>query len=182
MAAEGVNLTIFGVMAVAFVIVTLFLGIYGYKNTKNNEEFLLGRHKTSPMIIALSYGATFLSASAVIGFGGQAAVHGMSLMWLCFLNLFVGLVVAFLVFGKKTRRIGKKYGASTFADLLGKVYNSKGIRAFTAILIIVMMPIYAAAVLKGGVNSLAVITGLTEYYNYILIALSIVVAVYVVYG
>ena len=119
MAAEGVNLTIFGVMAVAFVIVTLFLGIYGYKNTKNNEEFLLGRHKTSPMIIALSYGATFLSASAVIGFGGQAAVHGMSLMWLCFLNLFVGLVVAFLIFGKKTRRIGKKYGASTFADLLG---------------------------------------------------------------
>ena len=182
MAAEGVNLTIFGVMAVAFVIVTLFLGIYGYKNTKNNEEFLLGRHKTSPMIIALSYGATFLSASAVIGFGGQAAVHGMSLMWLCFLNLFVGLVIAFLIFGKKTRRIGKKYGASTFADLLGKVYNSKGIRSFTAILIIVMMPIYAAAVLKGGVNSLAVITGLTEYYNYILIALSIVVAVYVVYG
>lgn len=182
MATEGVNLTIFGVMAAIFIVVTLFLGIYGYKNTKNNEEFLLGRNKTSPVIIALSYGATFLSASAVIGFGGQAAVHGMSLMWLCFLNLFVGLMVAFIIFGKRTRRIGRKVGASTFADLLGKVYHSKGIRAFTAILIIVMMPIYTAAVLKGGVNSLASITGLTDYYNYILIALSLVVAVYVVYG
>lgn len=182
MASEGVDLTIFAIMVVIFVAATLFLGFYGYKNTKNNEEFLLGRNKTGPVIIALSYGATFLSASAVIGFGGQAAVHGMSLMWLCFLNLFVGLVVAFLVFGGPTRRKGRALGASTYADLMGKVYKSRGIRAFTAILIIVMMPIYAAAVLKGGVNSLATITGLNEYYDLILIALAIIVAIYVVYG
>ena len=182
MASEGVGLVVFGTMTVVFLIVTLVLGWYGYKNTRNNEEFLLGRNKAGPVIIALSYGATFLSASAVIGFGGQAAVHGMSVMWLCFLNLFVGLIVAFLIFGGPTRRKGRALGASTYADLLGKIFKSKGIRAFTAILIIVMMPIYAAAVLKGGVNSLAVITGLTEYYDYILIALAVIVAVYVVYG
>lgn len=182
MASEGVDLAVFGTMTVVFLIVTLVLGWYGYKNTRNNEEFLLGRNKAGPVIIALSYGATFLSASAVIGFGGQAAVHGMSVMWLCFLNLFVGLIVAFLIFGGPTRRKGRALGASTYSDLLGKIFKSKGIRAFTAILIIVMMPIYAAAVLKGGVNSLAVITGLTEYYDYILIALAVIVAVYVVYG
>lgn len=182
MASEGVDLGVFSAMMVVFIVVTLTLGWYGYRHTKDNTDFLLGRNKTGPVIIALSYGATFLSASAVIGFGGQAAIHGMSMIWLCFLNLFMGLIVAFLVFGGRTRRIGRKLGASTYADLLGKVYKSKGIRAFTAVLIIIMMPIYAAAVLKGGVNSLAVITGLTEFYNYILIALSIVVAVYVVYG
>lgn len=182
MTNDGVDLVVFGVMTAAFVVVTLLLGVYGYRNTKSNQEFLLGRNKAGPVIIALSYGATFLSASAVIGFGGQAAVHGMSVLWLCFLNLFVGLIVAFLVFGGPTRRKGRALGASTYADLMGKIYNSKGIRAFTAILIIVMMPIYAAAVLKGGVNSLAVITGLTDLYDLILIALAIVVAVYVVYG
>lgn len=182
MASNGVDLTVFGVMTVVFLAITLILGWYGYKNTRSNEEFLLGRNKAGPIIIALSYGATFLSASAVIGFGGQAAVHGMSIMWLCLLNLFVGLIVAFLIFGGPTRRKGRELSASTYADLLGKIFKSKGIRAFTAILIIVMMPIYAAAVLKGGVNSLAVITGLTEYYDYILIALAVVVAIYVVYG
>ena len=182
MASEGVDLTVFGAMTAVFIVVTLLLGWYGYKNTRNNQEFLLGRNKAGPMIIALSYGATFLSASAVIGFGGQAAVHGMSVLWLCFLNLFVGLIVAFLIFGGPTRRKGRALGASTYADLLGKIYRSKGIRAFTAILIIVMMPIYAAAVLKGGVNSLAVITGLTDLYDIILIALAVIVAVYVVYG
>ena len=180
--SDGVDLVTFGSMVAVFVVVTLVLGWYGYKNTKSNEEFLLGRSKAGPVILALSYGSTFLSASAVIGFGGQSAVHGMSLMWLCFLNLFVGLIVAFLVFGGRTRRKGREYGASTFADLLGKIYHSKGIRGFTAVLIIVMMPIYAAAVLKGGVNSLATITGLNEYYDIILIALSVIVAVYVVYG
>jgi len=180
--SDGIDLTLFGVMTAIFIVVTLLLGWYGYKNTSNNQDFLLGRNKASPIIIALSYGATFLSASAVIGFGGQSAVHGMSLMWLCFLNLFLGLLVAFVIFGKRTRKIGRRVGAATFADLLGKIYGSRGIRAFTAILILVMMPIYAAAVLKGGVNSLAVITGLTDYYNYILIGLSVIVAIYVVYG
>lgn len=179
---DGVDLTVFGAMVVVFVIVTLALGWFGYKNSKSNQEFLLGRSKAGPIIIALSYGSTFLSASAVIGFGGQAAAHGMSVMWLCFLNLFVGLIVAFLIFGGPTRRKGKALGASTYADLLGKSYDSKGIRAFTAILVIIMMPIYAAAVLKGGVNSLATITGLNEYYDLILVCLAIIVAVYVVYG
>ena len=141
---SSVDLVTFSVMAVVFIALTLALGWYGYKNTKNNSEYLLGRNKTNPVIIALSYGATFLSASAVIGFGGQAAVHGATMMWLCFLNLFAGLVVAFLVFGKRTRRIGRQLGAATFSDFLGKVYGSNGIRVFTAILILVMMPIYAA--------------------------------------
>ncbi len=179
---SGVSLPIFAAMLAVFAAVTILLGYYGYRNTKDNSEFLLGRNKTNPLIIGLSYGATFLSASAVIGFGGQAATHGLTLMWLCFLNLFVGLFVAFLVFGPRTRRVGKRLGASTFADLLGKIYSSRGIRTFTAVLIIVMMPIYCAAVLKGGVNSVAVITGLTEYYDIILVVMAAIVGIYVVYG
>ena len=139
---SSVDLVTFSIMAVVFIALTLALGWYGYKNTKNNSEYLLGRNKTNPVIIALSYGATFLSASAVIGFGGQAAVHGATMMWLCFLNIALGLIVAFIIFGTRTRRIGRKLGASTFADLLGKVYKSRNIRMFTALLIIIMMPIY----------------------------------------
>ncbi len=50
-----------------------------------------------------------------------------------------------------------------YADLFGKVYKSKGIRTFTAPLVIVMMLIYAATAPNGGVNPLVVVTGLTEY-------------------
>lgn len=179
---NGIDLPIFMVMTIGFIVVMLLFGVYGYRNTSNNNDFMLGKHKTNAWVIGLSYGATFLSASAVIGFGGQAATHGLSLMWLCFLNLAVGLLVAFVIFGPRTRRIGRKLGASTFADLLGKMYGSRSIRIFTALLIIIMMPIYCAAVLKGGVNTVAVLTGLNEYYNVILIGLAVVVGIYVVFG
>ncbi len=33
--------------------------------------------------MALSYGATFISASAIVGFGGVAATFGMGIQWLC---------------------------------------------------------------------------------------------------
>ena len=36
---DGVDLTIFGAMTVVFIAITLFLGWYGYRNTKNNQEF-----------------------------------------------------------------------------------------------------------------------------------------------
>ncbi|MDR0309917.1 MAG: sodium:solute symporter family protein [Candidatus Methanoplasma sp.] len=182
MAAEGVPMGLFLGIMVAFIGSMILLGFLGYRNTKDSQHFLLGRNKASTMMIALSYGATFLSASAIVGFGGQAAVHGPSLMWLCFLNLFLGLFVAFVLFGPRVRRIGRRLGASTFADLMGKIFKSKGIRGFTAGIIIIMMPIYCAAVLKGGVNSLVILTGLGEFYDIILIILAVVVGLYVVYG
>ncbi|MDR2698713.1 MAG: sodium:solute symporter family protein [Candidatus Methanoplasma sp.] len=182
MAAEGVPLDLLFVLMAVFIAVTILLGLYGYRHTKSNQQFLLGKNKSNTVIIALSYGATFLSASAIIGFGGQAANFGPVMMWLCFLNLALGLFVAFVLFGPRVRRVGKKLGASTFADLLGKIFKSGGIRGFTAMIIIVMMPIYAAAVLKGGVNTLVVLTGLTDLYDVILIILAVIVGLYVVYG
>jgi len=180
--ADGVPMTIFIPMMVIFISVTIILGLLGFRHTKENKHFLLGRNKANSFLIGISYGATFLSTSAIIGFGGQAATHGLTMIWLVFLNLFLGLMVPFIFFAPRVRRIGRKVGASTFADLLGKIFKSKGIRAFTAFLIIVMMPIYAAAVLKGGVNAVVVITGLTEYYNFVLIAIAIIVGLYVIFG
>ena len=178
----GVPMTIFIPMMVLFVAVTIALGLYAYRNTKENQQFLLGRNKANSFLIGISYGATFLSTSAIIGFGGQAAVHGLTMIWLVFFNLFLGLMVPFIFFAPRIRRIGRKLGASTFADLLGKIFKSKGIRAYVAGLIIVMMPIYAAAVLKGGINAVVVTTGMTEYYDYILILIAVIVGLYVVYG
>ncbi|AIZ56358.1 sodium/panthothenate symporter [Candidatus Methanoplasma termitum] len=182
MANEAVSFPLFIAVMILFIIATIFLGWYGFHHTKSNKQFLLGRNKTNPLIIALSYGATFLSASAIVGFGGQAAVHGMTMIWLCFLNLFLGLFIAFVVFGRRVRRIGLKLGASTFSDLFGKIFKSKGIRMFAAVIIIVMMPIYCAAVLKAGVNSVVTFMGLQEFYNIILIILAVIVGAYVVYG
>jgi len=166
--------------AILFVLATIYLGWYGHKHTKNNEEFLLGRNKASPLIIALSYGATFLSTSAIVGFGGAAAKYGLSMIWLMVLCILIGTIIAFMVFGKRVRRKGQEHGARTFPEIMGKMYGSPFIRTYSAMVILIGMPVYCAAVLTGGVNFIAVTIGVDR--NMVLLGLSLIVALYVVYG
>jgi SSS family solute:Na+ symporter len=62
------------VFAIAvYVIMVVYLGYLGWKPTKTASDYMLVGRKAHPVIMALSYGATFISTSAIIGFGGVAA-------------------------------------------------------------------------------------------------------------
>ena len=95
-----------GLIVIAYLLSLAYLGFLGYKKTTNTSDYLVGGRQMNPIVMALSYGATFISASAIVGFGGVAAAFGMGIQWLCFLNMFVGVVIAFIFFGLRTRRMG----------------------------------------------------------------------------
>lgn len=90
-----------GIIVIIYMFVIAWLGYLGYRQTKNASDYLLGGRKVNPIIMALSYGATFISASAIVGFGGVAATFGMGIQWLCLLNMFMGVVVAFIYPNKR---------------------------------------------------------------------------------
>ncbi len=168
------------VVVIIFLLITVFLGYLGYKNTKSSQDYLVAGRKTHPLIMALSYGATFISTSAIVGFGGLAANMGMGLLWLTFFNVFIGIFIAFIFFGKRTRRIGHVLDAHTFPELLGKRFDSKFIQGFSAALIFLFMPIYAASVIKGGANFVQTYFGIP--YSVSLLCFVIIVAIYVWMG
>ena len=168
------------IVFIIFLLITMYLGYLGYKNTKSSQDYLLAGRKTHPLIMALSYGATFISTSAIVGFGGLAANMGMGLLWLTFFNVFIGIFIAFIFFGKRTRRMGHTLDAHTFSELLGKRFNSKFIQGFAAALIFLFMPIYAASVIKGGANFVQTYFGIP--YSVSLLAFVAVVAIYVWMG
>ena len=130
--------------------------------------------------MALSYGATFISTSAIVGFGGAASLFGLSMLWLPVLNIFVGIFIAFIFFGKRTRKMGLNLQAHTFPELLGKRVDSSFIQWFSGLLIFIFMPIYAAAVLIGASRMLEGLLGVP--YIYSLSIFSILVAAYVIMG
>jgi len=163
-----------------YIAITLVLGYLGYRQTKKAEDYLVAGRSSHPLIIALSYGATFISTSAIVGFGGAAALYGMGLVWLTVFNIGVGILLAFVIFGKKTREIGQRLSAITFPDLMGKIYRSPFMQFMTGIIIVVSMPIYAAAVLIGGARFLE--PTLQIPYTTALLAFAIVVGIYVVFG
>ena len=139
-----------GLIVIGYLLSLVYLGFLGYKKTTNTSDYLVGGRQMNPIVMALSYGATFISASAIVGFGGVAAAFGMGIQWLCFLNMFIGVVIAFIFFGLRTRRMGAKLNVSTIPQLLGRHFRSRNIQVFIAAVIFVGMPLYAAVVMKGG--------------------------------
>src|SRR5574344_1855612 len=139
-----------GLIVLVYLLSLAYLGWLGYRKTSSASDYLIGGGEMNPIVMALSYGATFISASAIVGFGGVAAAFGMGIQWLMMLNMLIGVVVAFILFGLKTRRMGAIYKVSTFPSLLGKRFHSRYIQKFVALLIFIAMPLYAAVVMKGG--------------------------------
>ncbi len=167
-------------IVVIYLAVTAFLGYLGYKKTENAADYLVAGRKAHPLVMALSYGASFISTSAIIGFGGAAGQFGMGLLWLTFLNIFMGIFIAFVVFGKRTRKIGHNLDAHTFPELLGRRFESRFIQGFAGTVIFLFMPIYAASVIKGGADFIQSYFGIPFHIS--LLAFVAVVAIYAFMG
>ncbi|MDR2855103.1 MAG: sodium:solute symporter family protein [Methanomicrobiales archaeon] len=171
---------VLAVIVAIYVSIVIYLGYIGYRKTKGSEDFLVAGRKIHPALLGLSYGATFISTSAIVGFGGIAAQLGMGLIWLTVLCVIVGVLIAFIVFGKKTREIGSRLQAVTYPDLMGKCYNSPTIQRITCAVIIAGMPIYTAAILIGGARFIE--TSLSVQYDVALLGFAIIVSAYVILG
>jgi SSS family solute:Na+ symporter len=174
------NFLLITIVTLIFLMITAFFGYLGYRHTKDTTDFLLAGRKTHPVVMAVSYGSTFISTSAIIGFGGAAAVFGMGVLWLTVLNIGVGIFIAFVVFGKRTRRMGHNLDAHTFPELIGKRFDSSLLQTASGLMIFVAMPLYAGSVIIGGAQFIA--QTLSVSYEAALFFFVAVVAVYVIMG
>ncbi len=174
------NTFIIGFVLLIFLAVIGYLSFLGFRQTKTASDYLVAGRKSHPLIMALSYGATFISTSAIIGFGGAAAVFGMGVLWLTVFNIFVGIFIAFVFFGKKTRKIGHALNAHTFPEILSLRYDSRFLQLAGGLLIFIAMPLYAGSVVIGGSQFVA--QSFSIPYDVALIFFVAVVSLYVLMG
>lgn len=174
------DILILSIIVVIFLLINGYVGYVAWRRTKNADDYLVAGRQTHPFIMALSYGATFISTAAIVGFGGVAANYGMGILWLVFLNILVGVFIAFVFFGKRTRKMGHNLGALTFPEFLSKRFNSRFIQYFSGAVIFIGMPLYASAVLIGMARFVE--TSLHIDYYFALVVMAIFVAVYVIFG
>lgn len=170
-----------------YTICSLYIGVLvyltwiGYCGSSHTAyDYTVTRGDTNQYIVALSYGSTFISTAAIVGFGGVAAWIGNSMLWLAFLNIAVGIVFAFKVLAEPTNALRKRYSASTFAELMAAKYQSRAIRVAIACVIALFMPLYAAAVIIGGTEF--IVAYYQTDYNTTLIVLGLFTALYVIIG
>ena len=167
-------------LVVLYLLIVAFLGYLGYRKTHGASDYLVAGRDIHPYIMALSYGATFISTSAIVGFGGAASVFGMGVLWLTVLNIFVGIFIAFVFFGKRTRVMGYHLQAHTFPEFLGRRFQSPFMQKFAGVIIFLFMPLYAGVVLIGAAKYIE--HQFSIDYTTALFFFTLIIAVYVIMG
>ena len=174
------DVMILTIVFIIYIFALVLVGYYAYKKTNSSEDFMIAGKDTHPFVMAMSYGATFISTAAIVGFGGVAGQYGMSVLWLAFLNIIIGVFIAFVFLGKRTRRMGHALGSLTFPEFLGKRFDSKFIHYASGLIIFCAMPLYAAVVLIGAARFLE--SSLLIDFSIALLILSIIITFYVLFG
>lgn len=174
------NLAVLAVISILHFGILTILSYLGYKHTVSAEDYLVAGRSMNPWVMSLSYGATFISTSAIVGFGGVAAMYGFSLLWLAFLNIVLGVWIAFAYLGTRIRRMSTRLNVSTFPSLLGERYNSRAITVLAGLAIFIFMPAYTSIILIGGARFLE--EAFTLDFNVALLILAIIVGLYVLTG
>lgn len=168
------------VLVFVYLIALGYLSYQGFKGTKTAADYMVAGRRSHPFVMAMSYGATFISTSAIVGFGGAAALFGMGLLWLTVLNIFVGIFIAFVFLGGPTRAMGHRLNAHTFPELIGRRFDSRGLQIFAGLIIILFMPLYTGVVAMGAAKVIEV--HLNIPYTVALFFFCAIVAIYVTMG
>jgi len=174
------DILFFVISMVLFASIFIFLGYLGYKKTKTVEDYFVAGRKMGALLIAFSYGATFISAVALIGFSGIASVYGHSILWLAFLNVFVGIFIAFVVYGLRTRKMGLSLNAMTLPELLGNRFNSVKLQQASGLIIGIFMVAYTSAVFLAIASLFQVTFGIP--YWLCVVVFTLVVGIYLIVG
>ena len=178
--ASSMHTPVLGTLILLYILAIGFLGWRGWKKTTNQKDYLLAGRSVHPFVMAMSYGAAFISTSALVGFGGVAGQFGLGLLWLVFMNIAIGIFIAFVCFGYRTRRMGKVLNANTFPEFIGKRFRSNNLKILVSVIIFTFIPLYSSVVLIGGARFLEEVMMID--YSWSLAIFAAVVAVYVIFG
>ncbi|WP_033828758.1 sodium:solute symporter family protein [Bacillus andreraoultii] len=161
-----------------FVILMIGLGLYSSRGTKSISDFTIGGGKLGPVLLGLSFAATYLSAAVFLGYPGWSYQWGYANLWLLLGILGGGPLGAVLV-AKHVRKINSKQKSLSLSDWLGDFYNSNILRIGTG-LILLFNIFYIAGQFVAGARVFEYTLGIS--YKVALIFIAAIVILYVFIG
>ena len=137
-------------LLVLFLVAMIFVGIWGMRKTKTLSDFFLGGRSVGPWFSAFAYGTTYFSAVIFIGFAGKVGWgFGLRGLWVAVGNAVIGALLAWLVLGRRTRRMTQNLDTMTMPEFFHERFSGKYIKMISAALIFIFLIPYSASVFKG---------------------------------
>ncbi|OHB51527.1 MAG: sodium transporter [Planctomycetes bacterium GWF2_41_51] len=138
------------ILLLVFLLGMVVIGIWGMKKTATLNDFFLGGRSVGPWITAFAYGTSYFSAVVFIGFGGKIGWgYGLKGLAIAIGNAFIGTTAAWLILGRRARRMTQNLDAMTMPEFLQERFGSRYIKMFAALIIFVFLIPYSASVFKG---------------------------------
>ncbi len=137
---------------VVFVLYLAFLAIAGYyskKKTKTLSDFMVAGRSIGPLLLGLSFGVTYFSAVMIVGGGVQSWLWGLGVVWIASIDVLVGVFLVFVLFGSRTKTLGKHFDSLTVPQFLSKRYNDPRVQTFTSVIILVFETVYLVSIYMG---------------------------------
>ena len=135
-----------------YLLAMLGIGWAGYRATTNLSDYILGGRSLGSFVTALSAGASDMSGWLLMGLPGAIFVAGISESWIA-IGLVVGAYLNWLFVAGRLRVQTEHNGnALTLPDYFTNRFedNSRILRIFSALVILVFFTIYCASGVVAG--------------------------------
>jgi len=138
------------ILLVVFFATMVGVGLYSRKFAVDVDGFVLGGRSVGPWLTAFAYGTSYFSAVVFVGYAGQFGYkYGISATWIGIGNAVIGSLLAWLILGKRTRKMTKHVQAATMPDFFGKRYDSTALKIAASCIAFIFLIPYTASVYNG---------------------------------
>ena len=157
------------------------VGLYTRKQASSVDGFVLGGRAVGPWLTAFAFGTSYFSAVVFVGYAGQFGwKYGLSSTWIGVGNAVIGSLLAWLILGRRTKLMTQHIESRTMPDFFGTRFADQGLRVVASVIAFVFLIPYTAGVYKG-ISTLFEM-GFGIPYEYCVIIMAILTAVYVILG
>ena len=168
-------------LTIIFLAVMIGVGVYTRKQASSVDGFVLGGRAVGPWLTAFAYGTSYFSAVVFVGYAGQFGWrYGLSSTWIGIGNAIIGSLLAWIILGRRTKLMTQHIESRTMPDFFGTRFQDQGLRVTASVIAFVFLIPYTAGVYKG-ISTLFEM-GFGIPYEYCVIIMAILTAVYVILG
>ncbi|OYD15644.1 hypothetical protein CH330_05275 [candidate division WOR-3 bacterium JGI_Cruoil_03_51_56] len=166
------------IVLVLYLLALLIIGIVSSARMKSSaESFYLGSRSIGPWVTAFSFVSAYYSSVVIIGGGGFGYKFGMATLWIGATNVVVGTLLAWIILGRRTRKMTGRLRSITMPEFFARRYRSSAARLISALVITIFLILYSVAILKGMGHAFEVLVSIPYLYGILLSGLMIIIYV-----
>jgi Na+(H+)/acetate symporter ActP len=155
----------FAVPAIVFItVVTVVIGAFGYKISRNTSDFLVASRTVSPGANASAISGEYLSAASFLGVAGLIMVNGVDMLWYP-----VGFTAGYLAMLLYVAAPLRRSGAYTLPDFAEARLRSTGVRTLATGFVVLIGWLYLVPQLQGAGLTLTTVTGAPSWVGAVVV-------------